>query len=230
MSKGFKIVWLGALVVFIAAVVSLRVLGTRGPDPAKPDDAVLGMSVPPFEMVDQDGKPATRDMLNGHVTILNFMFTHCRLVCPAMTDEMSKIADRLKGTGVRFVSMSVDPEHDTPASLKQFAAIYNADHSQWKFLAGKPGVVDVIVKDGLKFALEPDTSPDNIIPLGPPGGGMGDGGGKMGDPGASMSNIIHPEWFVLIGRDARVLGIYRYRDSERVEALVKRASEIDRRK
>jgi protein SCO1/2 len=178
--------------------------------------------------VDQDGRPATRDMFNGQVTILNFMFTHCRLVCPAMTDEMSKIADRLQGTGVRFVSMSVDPEHDTPASLKQFAAIYNADHTRWKFLAGKPGVVDVIVKDGLKFALEPDPNPDNSIPLGAPGAGAGDG--KGGDLGASMSNIIHPEWFVLIGRDARVLGIYRYRDSERVDELVKRAIEIDRRK
>lgn len=193
--------------------LSLREQARRN-DPARPDDTVLGLSVPPFEAVDQSGKAISRQDLEGHVTVMNFVFTHCVLVCPAMTDTLSKVVDRLAGTQAQFISLSVDPEHDTPELLRAFAAQYRIDHSRWRFAVAKPGVVESLLRDGLKFALRPDPDPANTITL------------PADQGGGSMANIQHPSWFVLIGRDGRVLGLYASSEPEDVERLIKRVRKL----
>lgn len=226
MSKGFRVVWFVALAVFVIAGISLAVMtrmkstasqGTQTTEsptnagPLEPDAGVLGMSIPPFSLVDQDGQPVTKESLTGKVTVANFIFTHCVLVCPAMTDTTSKVVRRLKETPVRFMSFSVDPEHDTSARLKEFAAIYEADHRVWSFVTGEKGVVERILTDGLKFGVGPDPNPANTIKLPEASGG------------GTMANILHPAWYVLIGPDAKVLGIYSSSNPAQVDLLVQRA-------
>ena len=230
MSKGFRIIWFVALAIFMATGISLAVMAKRragipatfgspsavgtASDPGIPDPGVLGMSLPPFDLIDQDGRPVTRDALLGKVTVIDFIFTHCVLVCPAMTDTMSKVGERLAGTGVRFMSISVDPAHDTPARLKEFASVYGADFSTWSFVTGEPGVAERILTDGLKFGIGADPDPANTITL-PPGSG-----------GGTMANILHPAWFVLVGPDAKVLAIYPSSNAEQMDALVNRARAV----
>ncbi|MBX3386529.1 MAG: SCO family protein [Phycisphaeraceae bacterium] len=202
--------------------------------PAEPDEEVIGLSIPEFAMIDQDGRPFSRADLAGHVTVINFIFTNCPLICPFMTDTMSEIATRLRATDARFVSFSVDPVHDTPERLRAFAARYQADHRRWKFVtehgapvstlpdpahepdantADRPTIVGNILRNGLRMMTRPN--PDEPITL---------------SDGSTMANIIHPEWFVLLDRDARVLGIYRRSDPAQVDALVERIQRIDRAK
>jgi cytochrome oxidase Cu insertion factor (SCO1/SenC/PrrC family) len=175
-------------------------------DPLKPDDAAHGLSIPPFTLVTQSGGTLTREELAGRVTIVNFIFTHCPFICPLMTERMKDLSVQLKGTGVRCLSISVDPERDMPARLAEYAALHGADPAVWTFATGRQDDLDAIVEDGLKFALEDD--PNRPIPL---------------PDGSKMNNILHPGWFVLIGPDARPLGVYASGDPAAMEVLAARA-------
>src|SRR5688572_4175937 len=74
--------------------------------------------VPPFSLVDQQGKAFTNSSLSGKVWVANFVFTRCAGPCPTMTAEMASLAQAVSDPDVRFVSFSVDPDYDTPAVLK----------------------------------------------------------------------------------------------------------------
>jgi len=215
----YKRLVVAALILFLSSAAALIFVASRDRtvkiDPAQPDERVLGLSIAPFSAVDQDGHPVTREDLNGQLTVVNFIFTHCVLVCPAMTDTLSKVVDRLKGTRTRFLSLSIDPRHDTPETLKKFAANYDADHTRWRFAVAPEGQIETLLRDGLKFALREDPDPANRIKL-------------PGDDAGEMSNIIHPSWFVLVGRDGKVLGVYSSTSFEEIDALVERARALDK--
>src|SRR5437764_231020 len=109
----------GLALSIIGLVSTLR--RADAPAPAsrvlQPDPASIGLSVPEFSLTDQDGVPRTQALLDGRVTIIDFIFTHCPFACPTMTMEMKKLADELAGSPVRFASFSVDPARDTPQRL-----------------------------------------------------------------------------------------------------------------
>ncbi len=175
-------------------------------DPLKPDDIAAGLSIPAFTLMTQDGKTITRDDLLGHVTIADFFFTRCIFVCPVLTQHMVDQQAALKGTSVRLLSVSVDPEHETNESLRKYAEEHTADFSRWTFARGDKETIGRIVTGGLQFAVGED--PKRTIPI---------------EGGATMPNIVHPPWFVLIGPKAEVLGIYHTDDEDDMRALTERA-------
>jgi protein SCO1/2 len=98
------------------------------------------------ELIDQDGKPHRfySDLLKGKIIVANAFFTTCTSVCPPMTRNLEKVQEALGerfGREVFFVSISVDPEVDTPARLKEYAAKFHAKPG-WMFLTGKKENVD----------------------------------------------------------------------------------------
>ena len=167
------------------------------------------LTIPEFKLVDLDGKPATRELLLGKVTVLQFMFTNCPLACPAMTMEMERLQKRLKGTGVQFVSMSFDPIHDTPEAMRSFARErFGVDESNWKFLTEVPpgSTARSIYEKDLQQYIE-DKADDVIKAKG----------------GADMANINHSLNLFLIGPDGTVAGIYNSKHSDEMENLVRHA-------
>lgn len=98
------------------------------------------------ELVDQDGRKVRfySDVLKGKTVIVNAFFTTCTSVCPPMNRNMEKIqaalGDRV-GKDVLLVSISVDPETDTPARLKEYSRKFHAG-AGWLFLTGKKENVD----------------------------------------------------------------------------------------
>jgi len=172
-----------------------------------PDPNMDLLRILDFELVDQDGSPVTREIFEGNVTILDFFFTHCPFVCVPMSRNMLHAQSQLAGTGVRFVSISVDPENDTPERLREYAAGLGADLSTWTFLTGDFDAANRMVREGLLLS-ELTPNPDQPINL--PGGG-------------TMSNIMHPSQFFLIGPDVGVLGLYRGIERESVDDLIDRA-------
>ena len=98
------------------------------------------------ELIDQDGKPHRfySDLLKGKTVVVNAFFTTCTSVCPPMTRNLEKVQEALGerfGRDVFFISISVDPEVDTPARLKDYAAKFHAKPG-WMFLTGKKENVD----------------------------------------------------------------------------------------
>lgn len=116
------------LILILACVIGVAVAGAllwrAGVfRPAPPPAAVGG----PFNLVDQDGRPATQDVLKGQWSAVFFGFTYCPDVCPATLQALGSAADRLgpKARDLQVVFISVDPARDTPAQLKAYLAAQN---------------------------------------------------------------------------------------------------------
>ncbi len=170
-----------------------------------PDPAFEGISIPEFTLTDQDGGAVTQEILDGRVTILDFIFTNCPLVCPGMSARMQQLAERLEGTSVRFLSISIDPAHDTPEVLRAYGERHNANFSRWVFLTG-PAETSTRLTRAIGFALEVEQDREIELP-----------------DGSKMNNILHPSKLLLIGPRREVLAMYRFDTAEDFEALSARA-------
>jgi protein SCO1 len=105
-----------------------------------------------FSLTNQLNQTVTLDKYLGKVWIADIIFTRCPGPCRRMTKDMARLQDLWpKDAPVRFLSITSDPEYDTPAILKSYAAEHKADPDRWDFLTGpKPQIVEVAV-DSLKF-------------------------------------------------------------------------------
>lgn len=96
-------------------------------------------------MTDSNGQPFTRKLLDGSVWVIDFIYTNCPAACPRMTSKMHRIAEQVQGDdNVGLLSISVDPDRDTPPVLTQFAQRYGGPTPQWHFLTGKPSTVHLL--------------------------------------------------------------------------------------
>ena len=106
------------------------------------------------ELVTQDGRKVRfySDVLKDRVVVLNVMYTSCKDACPLITAALNQVREQLGdlfGSRVFFVSISSDPENDTPRTLKKFARAQHADLEGWTFLTGsKDDVSRVLGKLG----------------------------------------------------------------------------------
>lgn len=113
--------------------------------------------IPAFRFTTQEGKALTKDDLLGKIWVADFVFTRCSGPCPVMTSRMAELAKGLaKAKDVRLVSISVDPEHDTPAVLSEYAGRMLADPSKWIFLTGPKLEIDDFARKGMFQVLAYD--------------------------------------------------------------------------
>jgi protein SCO1 len=141
--------WLVALALLFGVPLG-RSLVRRAPAP-QPD---LG-TLPDFALTDQTGHPfGTRD-LRGKVWVANFIFTSCAGSCPLLSQKMAEVARRARHLGPDFhlVSLTVDPERDTPPVLAGYAARYGANPRKWSFLTGDMATIQSAVVDGFKVGM-----------------------------------------------------------------------------
>jgi protein SCO1/2 len=179
------------IVIFAAAAWQLR----HRPEPPP----VLG-TVPELTLTNRDGRTIHRADLEGSPWIADFIFTRCPASCPMMTSRMARLVEDLPaGTGVRFVSISVDPEHDTPEVLERYAASYKAP-ARWLFLTGDGRQIYRLSQDGFKLGV--DATPQAS-------------GGETAEP------ILHSTRFVLVDGEGRIRGYYDAFDAESMKGLTR---------
>ena len=83
-------------------------------------------AVAAFQLTDHDGRPYTNAQLEGHWTLLFAGFTHCPDVCPTTLGVMKQLSQRLATpAALHYVFLSVDPERDTPAQLKNYVTYFS---------------------------------------------------------------------------------------------------------
>lgn len=105
--------------------------------------------VPEWSLTDQNGRAFGKADLLGKVVIADFFFTSCPSICPKLTGAMKDVYDRFrdKDKSVHFMSITVDPETDTPAVLKEFMATNSIGYANWHSLTGsKTEIYDVVVQ------------------------------------------------------------------------------------
>lgn len=113
-------------------------------------------TVPEFALTDQDGHTVGLKDLLGKAWVANFIFTRCAATCPAqsknLADFQAKLADSPLRDKVRIVSVSVDPEFDTPKVLKAYAEKFAAKPAVWSFLTGSADDVLSLSQEGFLLA------------------------------------------------------------------------------
>ena len=135
-----------------AYLTSLNITGhkpleTPAPVADQPPILAPGEPVADALLVDQGGKPLPMSSLRGHRVALTFVYTRCPLpdYCPLMEQHFSAVQRMVKGnpklSDVRLLTMTLDPEYDTPAVLKTHALDVGADPAIWSFVTGEPGEV-----------------------------------------------------------------------------------------
>ena len=108
---------------------------------------------PDFTLLSQDRVRVSLRDFRGKVVAIAFIYTYCTDVCPMLTDNMARVQEKLGtafGTKIDFVSITVDPERDTPDVLKQYAENFGANLKGWSFLTGDPATVHEV---GRKYGV-----------------------------------------------------------------------------
>jgi protein SCO1 len=142
-SKSASQLGTGTIVAIFRALLVAALLGVGfGPAAAGSASPWSGNYFPNLPVVTQDGKTLRfyDDVIKGKVVVISFIYTNCPDICPLTTARLALVADQLGeavGRDVFFVSMTVDPETDTPARLKSHAEAFTSN-SGWLFLTGKP--------------------------------------------------------------------------------------------
>ncbi len=113
--------------------------------------------LPEFELIDCLGQPFRRADMDGKIWVVNFLFTRCPSVCPALSQEMRQLTNLVESEGleeeVRFLSITVDPNHDTPEVLAAFAKNYKADHTKWHWVTGESEKIRTLLTQGFHVAM-----------------------------------------------------------------------------
>jgi protein SCO1/2 len=117
---------------------------------------------PPFTLTSQDNKPVSLADFHGKVVAVTFIYTGCPDICPLLTQKMVDVQDALGdkfGAKIAFISISLDPERDTPEVLKDYAQFWGAKPEGWSFLTGSlEAVGDVTRRYGVFYAKKEDGS------------------------------------------------------------------------
>ena len=133
----------GVPVLILIALMSLMAAGLRDVhDPGSSHQQLPKIApAPDFMLTSQDGAQVTLTDFRGKVVAVTFIYTSCTSTCPVLTPMMSFVQDQLGrdfGRNIVFVSITVDPERDTPPVLKEYATSLGANLSGWSFLTGTP--------------------------------------------------------------------------------------------
>jgi protein SCO1 len=193
------LVWgvLAMVVLGIASVFVSTLLHARArPLPVYGD-------IPDFTLTNQLGKAVSRSDLLGHVWVADIVFTRCTGPCPAMTRSMKAVQDALPANSpIKLVSLTADPEFDTPEVLNQYGAQFGADPARWHLLTGPKQAIYELATAGLKLAVQETTD---------------------GQPNADQ--FIHSTRFVLVDRKGQLRAVTSH-TSDSVKEIVDAAKRL----
>jgi protein SCO1/2 len=112
---------------------------------------------PDFALRGQDGAEVTLKQFRGRAVAVTFIFASCSATCPILTAKMADVQIALGsdfGSKIAFLSITIDPEHDTPDVLQRYARTFGADPAGWKFLTGSPMAIQDIERRYGVFATK----------------------------------------------------------------------------
>jgi protein SCO1/2 len=201
--------WIFGLVVFVAVLwiglISLGKWVEHRLNADRPVEQPVAQSTvywdaPAFSFLDQDGLTVTNQSLRGHVWIADFFFSQCTTACPILTSKLMLLQKQITSPAVRFISFSVDPEHDSPRVLKKYAELWEGDQSRWRLLSTDPAGLTKVAT-GMKVTVAPSGDKDNPI--------------------------LHSTLFMLVDKQGTVRGIYDSSDSDALKQLVDDTKSLD---
>ncbi len=122
-------------------------------------------TIPDFSFWDQDSTKVNNQSFSGKVYVADFIFLSCPSICPKMTVEMKRTYDFfLRDDRIRFISHTVDPEHDSIPRLKAFTSSLHIDNNKWKFVTGnQDSILQLAEKGYFSNAYKDSTAPGGYV-------------------------------------------------------------------
>ncbi|TZF85526.1 SCO family protein (plasmid) [Pedobacter sp. BS3] len=149
-----------------------------------------------FKLLNQDSIAVSFPADTNKIYVVNFFFTRCPSFCRNMNNEMQRVAERYKKNDfLRFLSITVDPDYDTPSVLKKYAAQFGASSGKWDFLTGNQQQIFGLAHDG--FLVDALTHTLSASP-----------------------NYIHSPMLILVDPHKRIRGYYDSNSKEQVDQLI----------
>jgi cytochrome oxidase Cu insertion factor (SCO1/SenC/PrrC family) len=141
-----------------------------------------------FTLTNQDGQITTLADFTNHVWVADIIFTRCAGPCPRLTGQMHSLHNLLPAdSAAKLVTLTTDPEFDTPAVLKKYGQRFNADFSRWTFLTGTKGEIAALASGSLKLSA---------VPV------------KLEDQKSVADLFIHTTIFVIVDKHSRLRGFF----------------------
>lgn len=152
--------------------------------------------IPAYTLLAQDSTEFTNERVTGKIHVVNFFFTSCPSICPAMIEQMKRLQTNTADIEeLTFLSHTIDPKRDTLAKLRAYIADRNLDTHNWFFLYGDQEYVYELGTDGyIVNAMEDEKA---------------EGG------------FLHSEHFVLVDREGHIRGMYVGTETAQVDQLEK---------
>ncbi|MGA2244264.1 MAG: SCO family protein [Verrucomicrobiota bacterium] len=145
-------------------------------------------AVADFALTNQDGQPTTLAALTNHVWVADIIFTRCAGPCPRMTGQMRSVQALLPpDSQARLVTLTTDPDYDSPAVLKKYGERFGADFGRWLFLTGSKAQIAGLASDSLKLSAVPVKPEDRLN---------------------DADLFIHTTILVLVDKHARLRGVF----------------------
>jgi protein SCO1/2 len=180
----------GVLIAGLLAV-SVAYFGSRGAPP------VLSR-LHDFSLTNQSGQAVSLESLEGRITVVNVVFSRCPTQCRRLSAQMQRIQAR-SPSGVRLVTLTADPVHDTPEVLGRYGKEYGASPEKWWFLTGAKAEVYRVAVGDLKFAVV-----------------------ESGDPSAKLEDLfIHSADFGVLDSRGRLRFIVHGEDSDAEDKVLR---------
>lgn len=183
-----RTIWIGFLLLFGLLALAFAMWFVQvSRQLVKPPLPVIG-PVADFTLMNQDGKISTLADFTNHVWVADIIFTRCAGPCPRMTGQMRSLQNLLPPDGnARLVTLTTDPEFDSPAVLKKYGERFNADFNRWTFLTGTKKEIAALAGDSLKLSA---------VPV------------KPEDRKDDADLFIHTTIFVVVDKHARLRGSF----------------------
>jgi len=141
-----------------------------------------------FTLTNQDGQLTTLTDLTNHVWVADIVFTRCAGPCPIMTAQMKSLQDVLPpASRAKLVTLTTDPDYDTPPVMKRYGERFGANFNRWKFLTGTKAQIAGLAIGSLKLSAVPIKPEDQKNPA---------------------DLFIHTTIFVVVDKHARLRGIF----------------------
>jgi protein SCO1/2 len=152
--------------VAVALMVVLAIAVTKWADAHKggvlPDYGTL----PAFTLENSDGRPVTENDLRGKVNLVDLFYTDCAVGCAEKTVRLRELYDLYaESPRIDFVSITVDPEHDTVEKLRRYADSIGVTDTRWQFLRGSVDEIKSLAEAGLKLPIDRPLLPSGKIVL-----------------------------------------------------------------
>ena len=181
------------LCIVLLMLLPLALSCTCSMEPKEPLP-VLGTVDVPYTFTDQDGTPISQAQFAGTVYVADFFFTSCPTICPVMKSQMLRVYESFtEDDNLRFLSHTIDPEHDTVEVLHDYAKRLEISAARWHMVTGPKQEIYDTAKRYMLAALEDEQAP---------------------------GGFVHSGSFCLVDQSGRIRGYYRGTEEESVNRLI----------